>query len=59
MNERFVLGIQWHPENLVNRYNEFLGIFKLLVERRRDRKKLFKRKCVDKLKIIKINSNKF
>lgn len=33
MNERFVLGIQWHPENLVNRYNEFLGIFKLLVDR--------------------------
>lgn len=32
MEENFVLGIQWHPENLVNRYPEFLGIFKLLVE---------------------------
>lgn len=37
MNERFVLGIQWHPENLVNRYNEFLGIFKLLVDRAKEK----------------------
>lgn len=33
MNDKFILGIQWHPENLVNRYPEFLGIFKLLVEK--------------------------
>lgn len=33
MEERFVLGIQWHPENLINRYPEFLDIFKKFIER--------------------------
>lgn len=32
MNEQFILGIQWHPEAMVRRYEEFLGIFKKLIE---------------------------
>ncbi len=37
MKDRFILGIQWHPENLINRYPEFLGIFKAFVDRAKER----------------------
>lgn len=30
--QRFLLGIQWHPEDLVVKRSEFLGIFKELIE---------------------------
>lgn len=29
-NRAFVLGVQWHPEDLTNRYPEFLELFKAL-----------------------------
>lgn len=32
MNKHYILGIQWHPEAMVKRYDEFLKIFGYFVE---------------------------
>lgn len=32
-NKKFVLGLQWHPEMLLNSSNEMLPIFKILIEK--------------------------
>jgi putative glutamine amidotransferase len=31
MDNRFIVGVQWHPEDLVVKYPEFLGLFMALV----------------------------
>ncbi|MGL4391939.1 MAG: gamma-glutamyl-gamma-aminobutyrate hydrolase family protein [Fusobacteriaceae bacterium] len=31
MEENFIMGIQWHPEGMINIYPEFLGIFKKFI----------------------------
>ncbi|MBC2857350.1 gamma-glutamyl-gamma-aminobutyrate hydrolase family protein [Cetobacterium sp. 2A] len=33
MNSKFIVGIQWHPEAMVNKFDIFLNIFKLFVEK--------------------------
>lgn len=33
MDEHYILGIQWHPEAMVKRYDEFLKIFENFVEK--------------------------
>jgi putative glutamine amidotransferase len=33
MDNNFILGVQWHPENLSLKYKEFLELFKLLIEK--------------------------
>lgn len=31
VNEKFLVAVQWHPENLVEKHDEFLKIFELLI----------------------------
>lgn len=32
LTERFLVAVQWHPENLVERHDEFLKLFKALID---------------------------
>ncbi|AGF55211.1 putative glutamine amidotransferase [Clostridium saccharoperbutylacetonicum] len=36
LKEKFLVGVQWHPENLVERHSEFLKLFQALIDNARE-----------------------